>query len=499
MSANITFQDLVEESQKYFLQQKYLVLHGKEKSLEDILHISFPLTEEIYMGFHKAIPINVLLELMSTPITEKVVMNCPRKNSLKGIIKTTHFVINSVNEMPKPDDQSIFIIEDNEDSDLLQSYLKTCNEIQKSNIRIEKHINIEEACVQQFDKTIYIFNTSQHTFNLIAIFNRNFYISRNIQHKRTINPLFFINADDNIDIYFISRDKNKLDEYKKKSDVRKFRYAESEKATMKKIDHYDINAHLLRVEKDTITWLYSHGDFDNLRSYILPTKKSVKESDVLLEEDILIISGESGIGKSSYIERIYLDLQNDHWAFIIPLKESNFKNINNQWTYYSIAEFILESCGIFEESYIHHLLSYCLKYKTKLPVCLLFDGYNEIRGANNRKKFMDLVNYLKYKHKVKIVITTRNYRREELENGISVLASYFENFHEISHIADYLVGFWKPQLKFLEEPIREDLLYNNAINLLHNAEEIFGDSISTLIGKLYNLNIQIKALNYVTF
>lgn len=481
--SDIRFQDLTEESQQKFRRQPNLSLYGKTMSLNDILEERHFQTEEVYEYINKTV--FALLEFMLTPLTGPVVMDSPYNNMLQNVVflDLYHEIDIKILLSRDYDDQSLYMIEDEEDNELLRG-------VNKPHIKVQSTVIFEEECMQNFDKIVYLFKTKKGKLYLMKIFNKKFYVSRNIFHNQTANQqLLFNTSNADPDFYFFCGDESKYKALyselnKKQKSHYNFRDSiEEGKRRIRNLDSQE-TGHLFKISEDKIEWLYSRGSLNLLRKYIKPNKIPQKETELINHyQQIIIISGEPGMGKSSTVGHLFLTLKQTHWVFAVPLRNSQFDDIDNNIDFDLIAKFILRSCNIAAIECLQYLLSYCLKNKTKLNICLMFDGFDEIRTYEERDKFVEIINFLKSNSSIKILITTRKFACKALENGLSVLASTYEIIDYETKILDFFSDFQYSQWQLFKKDIDINDINMFITRKLDAAPTIFGETITNFIGE----------------
>lgn len=482
--SNITFQDLIEDSQKEFMSHQHLILHEKKLSLNDIVDAGFPFNNEVYERLNKAIPVRALLEFMLTPITQPVVMNCPYNNLLQAVVFLDLYrEIDLTELLTRCSNQSLFIIQDRKDHGLSQNYRNIIKEAGKENIEILYDVNIETICLDNLEKIVYLFTVEKDKLVLTKMFNKNFYVPRNIVQEKIVSSLIFNNLNEDLDQYYFYGNEKKFKEmvsYVDKKQRGRFKFLNFKGKAKEFVQNAKTNAHLLEINDENIVWLYSCGSIECLRKYMHPQGTRVKEIEVTNNKEVVIISGEPGMGKSSSIGHLFYQLQKSYWVFAIPLKHAVFDDLCGNINFDSAAKFILKSCGKSDVNCIQHLLSYCLKNSRNF-IYLMFDAFDEIHEGDARQKFISLINFLK-NSPAKILITTRKYRSKELENGISVFASGYEAFDYETEVLNFFKQFFYSQLCLFEGNIDVTEIDRFVPDILQSAQDIFGDTISKFIG-----------------
>ncbi|KAF5296874.1 hypothetical protein FQA39_LY12392 [Lamprigera yunnana] len=477
-SHNIVFEDLIEESQKQLITQRRIIFDNRKISFGDLLDEQFPFSEVAYNRLNKALPTNLLLYILTTPTFEYLEISPCYKNILNGVTIEVFKPVDLNTIRSNYADKRLFLInaDESNSNDLLQSLPPY----------FYQSANFEKECLDNLYKIIYSFVARDDKIFLDKVFRLDLYMNRKIFHPRSVNPSIFNDPAMAFDMFYICGNRAHFDDYLKSNNSDGFLYLSEEQAKQE-IREFKIHTHILRIEDDkTIRWLLSTGNINTVKNY-LPKEnfsKAKLNRDILIEEElcnenIIIISGEPGMGKTSLLKKLYLYVQKTHWVFWISLIYANFEKLDPK-DYNSIAQFLLNATNI-NGDYVQFLLSYSLQHPIKIPLHLMFDGFDEIINADCRKKFVQLVNTIKYNSNIKIIITTRNYLCRVLENGISVPASYLFPIDTTISFINYLKIFWSSKLEIFED-LDVELLQEFATSLLSLAPNFLGDSTSMFLG-----------------
>ncbi|KAK4879354.1 hypothetical protein RN001_007500 [Aquatica leii] len=483
-SNNIIFQDLEENSQKRLIKQKSIFLNNKEMSIE----LLFKFNEDTYNHLNSALPSDLLLRLLTVPDTECLTVDTTYKNILNGITIELYKEVDVNRNNLKSIKNSLMLIENEKKeimpTDVTNTALST---IFKENVDFEKECL--ENLSKQSNKIVYLFTKKENKIFLSKIFRSDLYIKRGIAHTRLLKSSIFKDTDAN-QLFYICGNKDVFDKISAKLNSDKYIYLTEEQAKLK-LQTSKAWAHILKLDDDkNIRLLGSKGNVQFLKQHLIMDENLQKplSEEELANQSIVILSGDAGVGKSSIIKPLYLYLQRTHWVFIIQLAHANFENFI--LNYNNVARFILHTYGITNE-YAQFLLSFCLRYPTNIPIYIIFDGFNEMLSNDSKKIFMDIINLLKYSPNVNILITTRTYACKELENGISVLASYFLPTEIETNVVNYLTKFWFSQMQVLEDKVDFQKLQGLAKSIMKAASKFFGESVPTFLG--IPLHIRIMA------
>ncbi|KAF5283924.1 hypothetical protein FQR65_LT13685 [Abscondita terminalis] len=473
----IIFNDLEVCSQEKLIEQKRIIINNKSTSIKSLLQFN----ENTYKHLNSALPSDLLLQVLTTSDTEYLVLNATYRNILNGITIELHKEIDANRkDLGTIDNALVFI----EQEDLKESETSIA---EGSNIFSPK-IGFEKKCLDSLssnsNKTIYLFKQDGDKVFLSKIFRSDLYIQRDVANLRFLKSTIF--KDGNTDqIFYVCGNQKLFQEMSAKSDLDRYIFVAEEDAKIK-LQQTNSWAHVLKINNDkTIRLLGSTGNVQILKQHVVIEEISETQ---LANDNVVILSGDPGVGKTSVIKMLYLRFQKTHWIFVIQLVNANFDNL--VLNYNNIAKFILNTCGNGDE-YLQFLLSFSLRHPTNMPIYLLFDGFDRVLGAESKQKFMEMINILKYSPSVKILITTQTYTCKELENGIGVLASYFLPTQVESNIISYLTKFWYSQLQVLDDTINSKDLEDRAKSILKTASEFFEETIPTFLG--IPLHIRIMA------
>ncbi|KAB0795933.1 hypothetical protein PPYR_09994 [Photinus pyralis] len=456
----IKFQDLQEESQKKLLSEDIFQRCGKAMSIGDLIGNAL-LQKETSSYLNHLLPTNLLLSLIGEYPLEYLVLDMPYKNILNGITIEQHQEVDYKNIVLKCNKHFLFLLVNSGDDQV--------SIIEELNLPFQRCSNIESECLNNLEKIVYVFSFQNERLFLESICRFDLYIERKIVHRRIVDPKIFTMLHTS-DQFFVYGNKMKVDGGNVK-------FCESKSNAVDAMEEANTNAHVFKIENNAIQWVQSKGSIAHLQEYLIP--KTV-DSAKILDDKIVIISGEPGQGKSTIVKKMFLKCYHDpnHWMVAIPLQLANFDCINDI-TINSAAQFILSPCDNNGES-ILQVLSFCLNYKTNLPIYLMFDGYDQIKNSASRNQFIKLINFLKRNANANILITTQNYLASELENGVSVPASYFDSCDLEVSVIDYLSKFWESCTQIFENANIEELKSNASI-LLSSAGNIFGEEISRFL------------------
>ncbi|KAK5646127.1 hypothetical protein RI129_004591 [Pyrocoelia pectoralis] len=461
----IKYEDLQENGQERLLTKNIFSRNEEKMSIRDLLGKDLLLHDKMSL-MNDLLPSNLLLRLLEESLSEHIVLDSPYNNILNGFTIELHREVDIKNTVLRHNKKFLFLITNDEGCET-----SLMNEL---NVPFKISSNVEHECLYNLEKIVYTFRQQNEKLFLESVFRFDLYIERKIIHRRFVDPKIFNNLNKTSEHFFFYGDKVVFKGFATHSN---FKFFTSENEAKEAMERTSTNTHILKIEdKSTIQWIQSKGPIESLQTFFLTR---TLESAALLDEKIIIISGEPGQGKSTIIKKMFLKLRAEYWIFAIPLQHANFDYIDDNVTIDCIAKFIL-SISNTSENDILHILSFCLCHKTNLPIYLMFDGFDQIKNLESRNKFVKMINRLKHFENVNILITTQNYLASKLENEISVPASYFDSRDLNVEIIDYLSKFWEscPQIF---EYTNTHKFQSSASFLLSAAGDIFGEKISTFL------------------
>lgn len=266
-------------------------------------------------------------------------------------------------------------------------------------------------------------------------------------------------------------DKKILEDFDAKVFQDRLCFDENEFKTISKFSSTDVPVHLvekvfLQEKKDRngqtpathfthLIWKKSHKSIENLRNYSIKEKAENKTDDDFLtssNEQICVVSGQAGMGKSSFFHNLAIEMKNkfpNYWIQKIDLQvyydelqvlENRFQKLqvhrddNEQIQKFFYDEIMKFSCPLQLEIFKNLMKDG--------RVIVLFDGFDEICEIY-KDTVISLVNVLlKPSPKNKFFISTRPEWTEVLENHFSQFSFFFHPFTEDNQI-EFLKKFWK--------------------------------------------------------
>ena len=253
---------------------------------------------------------------------------------------------------------------------------------------------------------------------------------------------------------------------------------------------YDVNGDLI--------WSKTFGKIELIRKFTLkyesPTNE-LKESFFYnlneLNEQIVIISDEAGMGKSTFImklsENLKFFIKIDLNKYFKELK--NYQNNLQDKTYKRSIDFLCK-LEIFKSNLEKKIVEQLSKNQIKLKLVVLFDGLDEI-SPYYKDAVIDIVDDLKQMN-TKIVITTRPHLKEELENHFGVIAYHMTKF-DYENQKKFLINYWRfnsEVISFVEKKVDVEKKAQDVI-------EKISKSINDRERDLTGIPLQLKLLSEI--
>ncbi|PSN32251.1 hypothetical protein C0J52_19671 [Blattella germanica] len=205
--------------------------------------------------------------------------------------------------------------------------------------------------------------------------------------------------------------------------------------------------HWLIKKNEGLTWKQSKGNIDIIRSYIDSEKNEEIFSIPCIEDEIILVTGNNGEGKSAYLtflERVFKDLNPSSWIIRINADELLSQRQKGHLKKADVIDFLLSTVIKSSNSGLESLL---LKHSLEITgnIYLLIDEIN----FKHRDKIEDLSNILKTMQIKKIVIAAHTCMKESLENSFSSFALTLKPI-EKEELCNLLVEIWKTKIKNLD-------------------------------------------------
>jgi ankyrin repeat protein len=247
--------------------------------------------------------------------------------------------------------------------------------------------------------------------------------------------------------------------------------------------HYLIESKINR----NLLWRNSSGSISSLNEFIVRKEEEVQLIDENLifqknKEKILIISAEPGMGKSFILDNFTQNSSVENFFIKIVLNtcrktlsdikfEDELKKSND------LLEFVLKSLlGKKDEQEISLLKRFAQEEK----LILMFDGLDEVNDYKER--VIHLIDEINSNFKIKkILITTRNHLKKELENNFRTFAFDLNNFSDHDQ-KEFLYKYWRSSNLKQYERASSAKLKQSAEDLITKIKSFLSKNIYQLIG-----------------
>jgi ankyrin repeat protein len=252
-----------------------------------------------------------------------------------------------------------------------------------------------------------------------------------------------------------------------------------------KIVHYLIESKINR----NLLWRNSSGSIASLDEFVVRKEEEVQliDENLILQknkEKILIISAEPGMGKSFILDNFTQDSSVENFFIKIvlntcreTLSDLKFEEELNKSS--DLLEFVLRSLlGKKDEQEICLLKRFAQEEK----LVLMFDGLDEVNDYKER--VIHLIDEINSNFKIKkILITTRNHLKKELENNFRTFAFDLNNFSDQDQ-KEFLYKYWRSSnLKQQKgERASSAKLRQSAEDLITKIKSFLSKNINQLIG-----------------
>jgi ankyrin repeat protein len=262
------------------------------------------------------------------------------------------------------------------------------------------------------------------------------------------------------------------------------------------------NVHYLiqdEINKNQFIWKKSLGPISTLKKCLIMNKEceeSINEEQIFHKnnEKVLIISAEPGMGKSLILDHFTQNSTAENFFIKIilntctkTLSEKNFK-VKLQNREVDLIEFVFKSLLDKNDEQEILLLKHLAKEE---KLILMFDGLDEV--TDYKQQVIQLIDALMRDCKLKkILITTRNHLREELEDHFSTFSFNLNNFDSEDQ-KNFLLKYWNNLNNTNQE--NENRLMQSAEELIERIKSISSDNLNQLIG----IPLQTKMLADIYF
>ncbi|XP_058822310.1 uncharacterized protein LOC131683917 [Topomyia yanbarensis] len=228
----------------------------------------------------------------------------------------------------------------------------------------------------------------------------------------------------------------------------------------KKVDIKSYNIHWLQNEDNGLHWLRSRGDVHEMYELFGDgTGQLAIDENLLLDRDnVTVIAGEPGSGKSTTLKYLAEKLSKSEWVILLTLSavkaklewmkgDNSLENI--------IEEFIGKTNVWVTDKFARELLRHRILEQGNIT--LMFDGFDEI-DTKHQDKVIQLLKKLRFT-KARIVVSTRSSVKDRLEKAFCVLAWDLAPFTDEQ--LSVLKSGWTSSLKLMNEnAVDEEVLHN---------------------------------------
>jgi hypothetical protein len=243
-------------------------------------------------------------------------------------------------------------------------------------------------------------------------------------------------------------------------------------------------------------WQNSNGPISTLKKYVITNKECeelIDEEEIFHKnnEKVLIISAEPGMGKSLILDNFtqHSSAENFFVKIILntckeTLSVTNFKENFSK----DLIEFVLKSLLNKTNEQEISLLKHLAKEE---KLTLMFDGLDEVN--DNKEQVIQLIDALiKDKRIKRILITTRNQLREELEDLFRTFSFNLNNFDEEDQ-KNFLHKYWR------NLNLNNQARPTSASKFMQSAEDLIERIKSINLNELIGIPLQTKMLADIYF
>jgi ankyrin repeat protein len=249
-----------------------------------------------------------------------------------------------------------------------------------------------------------------------------------------------------------------------------------------------IIVHYLIPKQNNLLWQKSSGPTSTLIEFTIRKdgeEESIEETEIFHKstEKVLIISTEPGMGKSlildhftqnSSAENFFLKITlNTCTEALSDLKLQKIKIKNSD----DLMDFVLKSLlQKREDQEIERLKNFALEGK----LIFMFDGFDEVNDY--KEQVLQLIAALDKDNRIKkILITTRNHLKEDLEDHFRTFSYNLNNFSDEDQ-KSFLFKYWRNSNFKRHERATSAKLKQSADDLITKIKSILSANINQLIG-----------------
>lgn len=280
---------------------------------------------------------------------------------------------------------------------------------------------------------------------------------------------------------FIQIDRKILDTDKDGKTKKKFLIVHSKDDFIQKCQlPKEESIHFLKLENENanLLWQKSKGPISDLNEYIVKDDAlcfSILEDQILNHNElILIISAEPGMGKSTILDKLNKCSNSEHFYLKIILNTCTeaLKSVDLKVYKGDLMDFIFKSLLMKKDDKEISLLKYLAKEE---KLILMFDGVDEVSEC--KEQVIHLIESLSANKLKKILITTRNHFRAELEDSFKTIAFSLNKFDEEDQ-KSFLFKYWRS----FNQNLTDTKLINTSCDLIKKLNASLTQNINQLIG-----------------
>ncbi|XP_076378037.1 uncharacterized protein LOC117229504 [Megalopta genalis] len=426
------------------------------------------------------------------------------------------------------------------------------NRIQIADDQFKKE-DFKQICQKNRERKIYWINVkhegSASKFMLEQIYNPDFYLKgnrfnneviivKNVKEQLaspTLSEIFIIGGKSKEEAtrWLQFSDNKEQIEFEKNCKKCRIKFLTSQdhmEATFQELvdQNHEQTVHLHKFEQDQLIWCKTHGSLMNLSKYRCKDHRNTKRllgEDALITEikgdKVVIIAGDSGIGKSTTLVKLYESkyaLQSgtvgsiikSHWLIRINLKDHlqairdiDF-NISTE-IIKNVAEFLSQVDKNISDDFARKLLGMALVKENFLkPLLIALDGFDEVLDKADRDKIILLLKCLKNETKAKFWITTRLHYQQTLESVASTFAIEIDPICDKT-TSEFIKKYLKNRLSLIFSREQFQSIFGSSDEMTENTSmqayakaflskmrEVFKGDVSKFIGTPLQLNLLLE-------
>ncbi|PNF40482.1 hypothetical protein B7P43_G08187 [Cryptotermes secundus] len=226
--------------------------------------------------------------------------------------------------------------------------------------------------------------------------------------------------------------------------------------------------HWLSKQTEGLEWKNSKGNIDIIRQYIEPNQIKHIHSLTDMKEETVILSGNNGEGKSTYLTNLQSEINEMFpatWVIRLNLNEHESAIEKCDMTKNHVIELLSSAAGLGTSPYSSlekAFLKYSLQVTRNAVVLVDEIGFSQI------KKSQELLRILKIMNLKKLIIATHSYTAISIENMFSKMAFSLKPLSN-KELQMLMIKLWKTNLQYTEDTYCEEF----STALLHLIEKSF--------------------------